>query len=128
MLVAAQAHESKREDLARFAEIQVTGLRDKSHEEICSILVRSTHLFRSGNRNSMFSRSQNDNTTFNTRCLYCFLTIASDVESSGELDRLEAKHICPEKALARMLANEESIGTELPRIPHHLSVGGGGGA
>jgi hypothetical protein len=52
----------------------------------------------------MFSRTQNDNGTYNTRCLYCFMTIASAVESAEELDGLEAHHICPEKALADLLA------------------------
>ena len=47
----------------------------------------------------MYSRTQNENGTFNTRCLDCFMTIASCVESAKELDLLEAHHICPEKAL-----------------------------
>jgi len=51
----------------------------------------------------MFSRTQNDNGTYNTRCLYCFMTIASSVESTEELQRVEAHHACPEKALADLM-------------------------
>ena len=47
----------------------------------------------------MYSRTQNDNGTYNTRCLDCFMTIASRVESEQELGLLETHHICPEKAL-----------------------------
>ncbi len=56
----------------------------------------------------MFSHTQNENGTYNTRCLYCFMTIASAVETPEELERLEARHICPEKALADLLALEKS--------------------
>jgi len=54
----------------------------------------------------MFNHTQNENGTYNTRCLYCFMTVASSVETSQELERLEAQHICPEKALADLLAND----------------------
>ena len=54
----------------------------------------------------MFSHTQNENGTYNTRCLHCFMTIASDVESPQEVERLEMRHICPEKALADLLALE----------------------
>jgi hypothetical protein len=57
----------------------------------------------------MYSRTQNDNGTYNTRCLDCFMTIASCVETAQELDILEARHICPEKALAYLLAQQRSI-------------------
>ena len=56
----------------------------------------------------MYTRTQNDNGTYNTRCLYCFMTIASAVETPEEMDRLEARHICPEKALAQMSAERQS--------------------
>ncbi|HUB29101.1 MAG TPA: hypothetical protein VL967_05360 [Terracidiphilus sp.] len=72
----------------------------------------------------MYSRSQNDNTTFNSRCLYCFMTIASDLPGLMEVERAEATHICPEKALARMLANEEAEKPGLHRVPSHLLFGG----
>ena len=52
----------------------------------------------------MFSRTKKENGTYNTRCLYCFITIASSVESPEEMERLEVQHICPEKALADLLA------------------------
>jgi hypothetical protein len=51
----------------------------------------------------MYSRTQNENGTYNTRCLHCFMTIASSVETETELDRLEVRHICPERALAELL-------------------------
>ena len=37
------------------------------------------------------------------------MTIASCVETGEELDRREARHICPEKALAELLAREKYI-------------------
>ena len=51
----------------------------------------------------MYSRTQNDNGTYNTRCLYCFMTIASAVESLEELDQREMHHCCPERALSELL-------------------------
>lgn len=52
----------------------------------------------------MYSRTQNDNGSYNTRCLDCFLTVASAVETERELDRIEMNHVCPEKALSQLLA------------------------
>jgi hypothetical protein len=57
----------------------------------------------------MYSRTQNDNGSFNTRCLDCFMTVAFCVESVRELDRVEAHHICPEKVLAQLLEHEKTI-------------------
>ncbi|MGA3371417.1 MAG: hypothetical protein ABSC48_06595 [Terracidiphilus sp.] len=56
----------------------------------------------------MYSRTQNENGTCNTRCLYCFMTIASSVETDQELARVEARHICPERALAELLQHEKA--------------------
>jgi len=53
----------------------------------------------------MFNHTQNENGTYNTRCLYCFMTIASAVESLEDVERVEVQHICPEKALADLLAH-----------------------
>jgi hypothetical protein len=50
----------------------------------------------------MFSRTQNDDGTSSTRCLYCFRIVAPHAESPAELDSLERRHICPEKALAQL--------------------------
>lgn len=50
----------------------------------------------------MYSRTQNDNGTLNTRCLYCFMTVASAVDSDTELEQIERRHVCPERALAEM--------------------------
>jgi hypothetical protein len=55
----------------------------------------------------MYSHTQNDNGTYNTRCLHCFMTIASAVESGEELSDLEARHVCPERALAEMAAQSK---------------------
>ena len=57
----------------------------------------------------MYNRTQNENGTFNTRRLFCFMTIASAVESDKELERVEARHICPERALSELLAREKAI-------------------
>ena len=56
----------------------------------------------------MYNRTQNENGTYNTRCLFCFMTIASSVETEKDLINLEARHICPEKALAELLELEKS--------------------
>lgn len=53
----------------------------------------------------MYSRSQNENGTYNTRCLDCFMTVASAVESTDELERIEGRHLCPERVLANLLAS-----------------------
>jgi hypothetical protein len=59
----------------------------------------------------MYSRTQNENGTYNTRCLHCFMTVASSVETEKELSGLEERHICPERALAELLAqgNQDRI-------------------
>lgn len=67
----------------------------------------------------MYSRTQNENGSYNTRCLYCFMTIASDVETDKKLDRIEARHICPEMALARLRDMGELCGE--PRKLEHFS-------
>lgn len=54
----------------------------------------------------MYTRTQNENGTFNTRCLYCFMTVASAMETPEELEHLEQRHLCPEKALAKLLDEE----------------------
>ncbi len=51
-----------------------------------------------------FSRTQNENGTFNTRCLYCFMTIASSVVAEFELDDVETHHACPERLLSELFA------------------------
>jgi hypothetical protein len=54
----------------------------------------------------MFSRTQNDDGTASTRCLYCFRIVASRAESHTEIDRFERCHICPEKALAQLRSQQ----------------------
>ncbi len=56
----------------------------------------------------MYNRTQNENGSYNSRCLDCFLTIASHVETERELDEREAQHLCPEKVLAQLLAREKA--------------------
>jgi MoaA/NifB/PqqE/SkfB family radical SAM enzyme len=60
----------------------------------------------------MYSRTKNENGTCNTRCLHCFMTIASCVETDTELDEREARHICPERALAKLRELEASHGPQ----------------
>jgi hypothetical protein len=55
----------------------------------------------------MYSRTQNENGSYNIRCLHCFLTIASSVQVEEAMDQLEARHMCPEKVLAELLAQEK---------------------
>ena len=63
----------------------------------------------------MYSHTQNENGSFNTRCLYCFLTIASAIESERELDQVEANHYCPEKVLAYLKAQQNEDALHPPR-------------
>ncbi len=56
----------------------------------------------------MYSRTQNEDGTYDTRCLYCFMTIASAVKTVKELDEQEARHICPERALAELMELEKA--------------------
>jgi hypothetical protein len=60
-------------------------------------------------RNALYNRTQNDNGSYNTRCLHCFMTVASCVETVQELERLEDRHICPERALAELLDQEKQL-------------------
>ncbi len=63
----------------------------------------------------MYSRTQNENGSFNSRCLDCFLTIASYIETERELDEREAHHLCPEKVLAQLLAQEKAAAAQAAR-------------
>jgi len=63
----------------------------------------------------MYSRTQNENGTFNTRCLYCLLTVATAVESEEDLKIVEAHHICPERALAELVAGKAVTETPVHR-------------
>jgi hypothetical protein len=60
----------------------------------------------------MYSHTQNENGSYNTRCLDCFMTVASSVETDDELKVLEARHICPERALAHLLSLEKSVASK----------------
>lgn len=56
----------------------------------------------------MYQHIQNENGSYNSRCLDCFLTIAFCVDSERDLEWLEAQHLCPEKVLAQMHAAQRS--------------------
>lgn len=66
----------------------------------------------------MFSHTQNDNGTYNTRCLYCFMTIASSLVSIEDIALVETRHICPERALAELLAHDRLLPGDLPSRIH----------
>lgn len=56
----------------------------------------------------MYHRTQNEDGSLDSRCLDCFLTIASSIENEGELEKLEGRHICPEKALSWLTAHQDA--------------------
>ena len=66
-------------------------------------------------RRSSYSRTQNDNGSYNSRCLDCFMTVAFSVQTNEELDFVEAHHICPEKALAELLAMGRAVEARVAR-------------
>lgn len=68
-----------------------------------------TLLLVSGRTPLMYSRTQNENGTYNTRCLECMMTVATAVESEVDLEQVELHHMCPERALAQLLTKEASI-------------------
>jgi hypothetical protein len=70
---------------------------------------------------TMFSRTQNDNGSYNTRCLDCFMTIASYVETEEELKARESRHICPERALSELLAAESRTQEKQIEARAHLN-------
>ena len=63
----------------------------------------------------MYSRTQNENGSFNSRCLDCLMTIASCVETEKELDQRETHHLCPEKALAQLLKMDRATAAHATR-------------
>lgn len=60
-------------------------------------------------RGSMYSHTQNENGTYNTRCLYCFMTIASAQESEQDLAHIEEHHLCPERILSDLLSRVRTV-------------------
>lgn len=55
----------------------------------------------------MYSRTQNENGTYNTRCLDCLMTVGFSIESEEELGRVESHHLCPEKVLHELMEHEQ---------------------
>lgn len=62
----------------------------------------------------MYSRTHNENGSLNSRCLYCFITIGRAVGTESELQLIEARHICPEKALTELLTLKHTALVQLP--------------
>lgn len=62
----------------------------------------------------MYSRIQNEDGSLNSRCLYCFVTIASAVETKADVESVEASHMCPEKALTHLLALQRTALIQTP--------------
>lgn len=63
----------------------------------------------------MYSRTQNENGTFNTMCLDCLHTIAMSVQDETDIELLEMRHVCPEKALAQLLAGKSAAEEQIKR-------------
>lgn len=51
----------------------------------------------------MYNRTQNENGTYNTLCLHCFMTVASALESNDDMERVEAKHMCLERMISELV-------------------------
>ena len=94
-------------------EICITWLSDARHAEEMFRELASNNPFRL--RGPMYSRTQNENGSYNTRCLHCFLTVASAVETEEQLTSLEHRHICPEMVLADLLDRERSTQLKIQR-------------
>ena len=67
----------------------------------------------------MYNRTQNDDGTCNSRCLYCFMTIASAVKTSEELALVEQRHLCPEKILNQILVHRDCVCPDVPPADVH---------
>jgi len=57
----------------------------------------------------MFNRTQNENGTYNTRCLDCLMTVATAIETPEELTKTEDRHCCAERALTQLLAADNHL-------------------
>jgi hypothetical protein len=62
----------------------------------------------------MYSRTRNEGGSLSSRCLYCFVTVVSDVKTTRELEAIETRHICPEKALAQSMALQRTALVQMP--------------
>ena len=43
------------------------------------------------------------------------MTVASSIETEGDLERIESHHLCPERALALLIAKEAAIVAQAQR-------------
>ena len=57
----------------------------------------------------MYSHTQNEDGTYNSRCLFCFLTIARSVVTEAKLEKSESRHICPEMALSFLNEQQKTL-------------------
>jgi hypothetical protein len=104
-------------------QVQVTHVFGRSSKsQFTVMMVTPRNLFRAHPMNlfqmreaATYSRTQNENGSYNTRCLDCFMTIASSVECERDLDFLESRHICPEKTLAALMEMDKA---EAPATNH----------
>jgi hypothetical protein len=63
----------------------------------------------------MYSRTDNGDGTFDSRCLHCLMTVARDVHTPSKLDRLESRHICVEKALFQLMHLQQNVAVKHQR-------------
>jgi len=54
----------------------------------------------------MYRRTLNEDGSYTTRCLYCFAALSLISSEEAELDKAEANHYCPAKALAERHARK----------------------
>jgi hypothetical protein len=95
----------------------LTRVRDLCHVLLISLMhtIEKPCSRREGWTATMYSRTQNENGTYNTMCLDCFLTVATSVETETDLELLEMRHMCPEKALAQMISGRNAGETHAKR-------------
>ncbi len=43
------------------------------------------------------------------------MTVASSIETEDDVERLESRHMCPERALAQLLTKETAIAAQAQR-------------
>ena len=63
----------------------------------------------------MYSRMDNGDGTFNSRCLHCLMTVARDLRTPAQLTRMESRHICVEKALFQLMQMQQNLAAKQQR-------------
>jgi hypothetical protein len=64
----------------------------------------------------MYSRTDNGDGTFDSRCLHCLMTVARDAHTPAQLSRLESRHICVEMALFQLMHMQQSLVGKQQRV------------